>query len=170
MEITNEIRELVNETRENLSGYARRHFMAQTVKTLCEGNKKKAERELGWNRETIRKGMEELEGGFCYVDRTYKRGRKKAEEHLPNLLRDIEEIAEGYSQTDPTFRTTRLYTRLTAAEVRVQLIEQKGYTEEELPCQETIRLKLNQLGYGLKRVKKVNQSKRFQKPMQSLRS
>ncbi len=156
MEMTNEIRELLNETRENLSGYARRHFMAQTVKTMCDGNGRKAARELGWNRETIRKGLEELEGGFCYIDRQFKSGRKKAEEILPNLLKDIEEIASQYSQTDPTFRTTRLYTRLTAAEVRRQLSKEKGYREEELPCEETIRVKLNQLGYGLKRVKKVN--------------
>jgi len=56
------------------------------------------------------------------------RGRKKAEEHLPNLLQDIVAIVDGWSQTDPTFRTTRLYTRITAREVRQQLLAQKGYT------------------------------------------
>jgi hypothetical protein len=35
------------------------------------------------------------------------------------------------------------------------LIEEKGYTDSELPSEETIRVKLNELGYGLKRVKKV---------------
>jgi hypothetical protein len=156
MEITNEVRNLLNETKANLKGYARRQFMAQTVKTMCAGNSRKAERELGWNRESIKKGMEELEGGFCYIDRSFQRGRKKAEHHLPNLLEDITDIASQCSQTDPTFRTTRLYTRLTAAEVREQLIKQKGYSDDELPSEETIRLKLNELGYGLKRVKKVN--------------
>jgi hypothetical protein len=53
-------------------------------------------------------------------------------------------------------RTTRLFTRLTAAQMRTQLIETKGYSEAELPCEETIRTKLNALGYGSKRVKKVN--------------
>ncbi len=42
-----------------------------------------------------------------------------------------------------------LYTRLTSAEVRRQLIELKGYQDEELPTGEVIRQPLNQLGYIL---------------------
>lgn len=38
-----------------------------------------------------------------------------------------------------------LLTRLTAAEVRRQLIAQKGYTDQELPTEETIASKLNDL-------------------------
>jgi hypothetical protein len=44
-------------------------------------------------------------------------------------------------------RTNRLYTRLTATEVRRQLIAQKGYREDELPTAETISTQLNELGY-----------------------
>lgn len=156
MKITEEIRNWINETKASLTGYARRHFMAETVKTICHGSPMVAERELGWNRVTLSKAIEEWEGEFCYIDRSYLRGRKKAEEHLPKLLDDIDEIAEQFSQTDPTFRTTRLFTRITAAEMRTQLMEQKGYTDAELPCAETLREKLNGLGYGSKRVKKVN--------------
>jgi hypothetical protein len=36
------------------------------------------------------------------------------------------------------------------------LIQQKGYSDEQLPGAETIRERLNELGYSLKRVKKVN--------------
>lgn len=156
MIITQEVREWLNETKAALKGYARRHFMADTVQTMCEGSPMKAERELGWNRKTLRKALAEREGGFCYIDQGHQRGRKKAEEHLPTLLDDINAIAEQFSQTDPTFRTTRLYTRITAAEMRRQLIAQKGYHDAELPSEETIREKLNGLGYGSKRVKKVN--------------
>ena len=39
----------------------------------------------------------------------------------PTLLDDIRAIVDSQSQTDPQFRTTRLYTRLSAAEVRRQL-------------------------------------------------
>lgn len=130
--------------------------MAETVKTLCGGSPTKAEQVLGWNRETVNKALEELEGGFCYVDQTHRRGRKPVEAQLPNLLDDLREIAGRFSQTDPTFRTTRLYTRLTAAEVRRELLKQKGYTEEELPSAETIRVKLNALDFRLQRVKKRN--------------
>ena len=156
MEITAEIGSWINETKSSLKGYQCRHFMAETVKTMCEGSPMKAERELGWNRGTIRKALEECEGQFCYIDQVFLRGRKKAEEHLPKLMDDIVEIADQFSQTDPTFRTTRLFTRLTATQMRTQLIETKGYEDEQLPCRETIRAKLNSLGYGSKRVKKVN--------------
>ncbi|MBV7336620.1 ISAzo13 family transposase [Chloroflexi bacterium TSY] len=161
MTISPEMVEVLKETKAMLSGYERRHFMAQTVKTICEGSPTKAERELGWNRVTIAKALEELEGGFCYVDQSHRRGRKKAEDHIPTLLADMVEIADQFSQTDPTFRTPQLYTRLTAAEMRTQLIEQKGYTDEELPGEEAIRLKLNELGYGSNRVKKSQPVKKI---------
>jgi hypothetical protein len=156
MELTAEIRATLNETQASLSGYSRRHFMAQVVKSMFAGKMSQAERELGWNRVTLSKALAELEGGFCYIDRYRERGRKKAEEHLPNLLADLRQIVDGESQTDPTFQTTRLFTRLSAAEVRKQLIEHNGYREDELPCEETIRYKLNDLGYRLRPVKKVN--------------
>ena len=154
MELTAEFRETLKETKASLSGYSRRHFMAQVVKTVFAGKASKAEQELGWNRVTLHKALAELEGGFCYIDRYYARGRKAAEEHLPHLLDDIRELAERYSQTDPTFRTTQSYTRLTTKALRQQLIAEKGYTAEELPTEETIRQKLNALGFGRKRVKK----------------
>jgi hypothetical protein len=117
--------------------------MAQVVKLLGKGGQRRAERELNWNRGTMRKGRHELESGLACLDAFSARGRKRAEEHLPNLLEDIKAIADEQSQTDPTFKTTRLYTRLTAKEVHKQLILQKGYTDEELPTEETIRVKLN---------------------------
>ena len=63
------------------------------------------------------------------------------------------------SQTDPRFRTDRLYTRLSAAEVRRQLIRQKGYTDEEAPAVRTINDKLNQLGYRPTKVAKCRPKK-----------
>ena len=155
MEITPEIREMLNETRDNLSGYKRRHFMAQVVESMLNSSPMRAEKELGWNRKTLSKALDEYRGDFCFIDHYHLRGRKRAEEHLPTLLDDIRELADRYSQTDPTFRTTRQYTRLTTAELRQQLIDEKGYTDAELPTEETIRTKLNAMGYGLKRVKKV---------------
>jgi hypothetical protein len=154
MELTEELKDIFIETAQELKGYARRVFKAKVVKVLGKGGQRQAEAELGWNRGTIRKGMEELEGRFAYLDKFKARGRKPAEYHLPNLLDDITAIAAAVSQTDPTFQTTRLYIRLSAAEVREQLIKQKGYGDQELPCQDTIGVKLNKLGYSLKKVKK----------------
>ena len=102
-----------------------------------------------------------MESGIACEDAFSARGRKRAEEHLLNLLEDIEAIADEQSQTDPTFKTTRLYTRISAAEVRKQLILQKGYTDKELPSEETIRVKLNGLGYWLRSVQKSRPQKKI---------
>lgn len=128
--------------------------MARVVKLLGAGGQSQAKRELGWDRDTIRKGIHELESGLHCIDAYGARGRKRAEDHLPNLLKDIQDIVDGQSQTDPSFESTRLYTRLSAAAVRQALITKKGYTDEELPSQETIRVKLNDLDYILRSVKK----------------
>lgn len=72
MEISNELKNTLNETRVNLSGYDRRHFMAQIVENLCGGNMRLAARELGWDRKTVSKALAELRGGFCYVDQYAK--------------------------------------------------------------------------------------------------
>ena len=55
--------------------------------------------------------------------------------------------------------SNRFYTRLSAAEVRRQLIAQKGYKDAELPTEEVIRQRLNQLGYRLQRVAKTKPQK-----------
>jgi hypothetical protein len=109
-----------------------------------------------------------VERGIVCVDAFALRGRKRSEEHLPHLLNDLTAIVDSQSQTDPQFRTTRLSTRLTAAEVRRQLLAQKGYTDEELPTEETLASKLNELGYYPKKVAKSQPQKKFPKPMPSL--
>ena len=126
MELTEGVKVLLCCTAKELKGSARRMFMARTVHALGQGGQRLAERELGWNRQTIRKGTQEVEHALACIDGFRLRGRKRSEEHLPNLLADITSIVDAQSQADPQFRTTRLYTRLTAAQVRRQLIAQKG--------------------------------------------
>jgi hypothetical protein len=167
MELTEEVKDLLIKTAKQLKGSARRLFMARTVKTLGPGGANRAERDLGWNRKTIRKGMHELESGITCVDAFGSRGRKRSEEHLPNLLRDIRAIVDGQSQTDPQFKTNRLSTRLIATEVRRQLIIQKSYTDEELPTPTTIGTKLNEMGYYPTKVAKSKPKKSLQLPMPS---
>ena len=83
LELTEPIKSWVLSTAKQLKGHALRIFMAQTVQALGEGGQRRAERELGWNRGTIRKGMHELESGMACVDAYAVRGRKRSEEHLP---------------------------------------------------------------------------------------
>jgi len=157
MQVSAAEKEMYIETAKHLKGHAKRVYMARVVKILGRGGQAYANREFGWDRKTIRKGTRELETGLICYDNFAARGRKRVEEHLPNLLDDIKTIADQHSQTDPKFQSTRLYLRLSAASVRQQLIDQELYTDEQLPGEETIRQRLNDLGYSLKRVKKVNQ-------------
>ena len=152
------------DTAKGLKGSQRRLFMAKTVAAMGRGGQIWAEVHLGWNRETIRKGMHELHSGMTCVDAFHCRRRKPAEDHLPRLLDDIRAIADGQSQVDPKFQTKRLFTRISAAEVRRQLIATKGYTDEQLPTQQTINKKLNLLGYCLSKVAKCRPQKKSSRP------
>jgi hypothetical protein len=168
MELTDSLKALFIDTTNTLKGSERRRFMARTVQELGPGGQRRAERELGWNRQTIRKALRELASGLICLDAFTLRRRKRAEEHLPNLLTDIKAIVDSQSQADPQFRTTRLYTRLTAAEVRRQLIAQKGYSDADLPTERTIASKLSALGYYPSKVAKTQPQKRSQQPTRSL--
>ena len=159
MELTKSRKTCLIETAKALRGNERRVFMARTVRELESGGQRMAERELGWNRGTIRKGEHELESGIAYKDNFSARGRRPSEVHMPNLLSDIRDIVDSQSQTDPQFRNKRLYCRLSAGEVRRQLMVQKGYSDDELPSAQTINSKMNKLGYYAKKVAKSQPQK-----------
>lgn len=168
MELTDNLKAIFQDTANTLKGSARRLFMARIVDELGPGGQRLAQRELGWNRDTLRKGAHELHSGVTCVDAFALRGRHRVEVRLPHLLDDIRAVVDGQSQTDPQFRNNRLYTRLTAGEVRRQLIAQRGYADSELPCEESIRRRLTRLGYHPKTVKKSLPKKRLPKPTPSL--
>jgi len=135
--------------------------MASVVDLLGYGGQRFAEQLLGWNRCTIRKGKNELEQGHPIKDRYHDRGRYRAEQHLPELLDDIRAIVEPSSQTDPTFRSVRIYSPLSAGEIRQRLIRQFGYKDSELPCNRTLRNKLNEMGCRLRKVRKCRPLKKI---------
>jgi Rhodopirellula transposase DDE domain len=154
-------RTTLKETAQTLKGHERRRFMAKTVEELGTGGQRLAERELGWHRDLICKGQREVNSGIICVDAFNSRGRKLTESRLPMLLEDIRAIVDRQSQTDPQFRTNRLYTRLSAAQVRVELIAQKGYSSQELPTSETLRKRLNELGFFPSKVGKTKPKKKL---------
>src|SRR4051794_25511032 len=150
-----------------LKASQRRLFMARTVQAMGRGGQRWALEHLGWCRDTIRKGTHELRSGMTCVDAFSARRRKPAEEHLPRLLDDIRDIVDGQSQADPKFQTRRLFIRISAAQVRFRLITRKGYTDAELPSQQTINTKLNMLGYSLSKVAKCRPRKGSRRPTPS---
>lgn len=161
--LTATIRAMFKEVASALAGAPRRRFMARAAEVI--GGQRAAQRELGWDRDTIRKGQQELRTGVEIEDGRAHNGRKTLEEgDFPNLRADLESIVKSHSQTDPTFRTTQMYRRLTVAEVRRCLTE-KGY--ERLPSEESVRTRLNDMGYKPLRVRKTIPQKKFRKPTRS---
>src|SRR3954471_23408776 len=147
-----------------LRGSRKRLFMAKAVQAMGRGGQRWAEEHLGWCRDTVRKGTHELRSDMTCVDAFSCRRRKPAEEHLPRLLDDIRSIVDAHSQADPKFQTNRLFTRISAVEVRRQLIATKGYTDAELPTPQTINTKLNLLGFRLTKVAKCRPQKESPRP------
>jgi hypothetical protein len=68
MALTDDLEALFRDIAKKLKGNERRTFMAQVVKLLGKGGQRRAERELNWNRGTIRKGTHELESGIACED------------------------------------------------------------------------------------------------------
>lgn len=170
MDVAPEVVDLIRRTAETFPwGPARRRYLADTVVSLGLGQRQ-AQLLFGWGRDTLRKALHERRTGLTCQDATACRGRKPLEFHLPQLLDDIKDIVADHVQTDPTFRTTRLFCRLTAPEVRRQLIDRKGYTDAQLPSLQTITTKLNALGFHLGKVRKCLPQKKFLRPTPSSRN
>ena len=136
-----------------LKGADRRQFLAEVCRELCDGSSRKAEERFGWGRETIAKGRREQSGEVAVAEGTERRGRKRSEVQTPQLAFDIRLIVEPHTQADPELKTSRLYTNQSAAEVR-QALAEKGYSEDQLPSERTLRDILNRMNYRLKRIQK----------------
>jgi hypothetical protein len=158
MELGPEMRSWLLETAGSFHGARRRRFMAQAVEALGL-SQRQASRALGWARDTVRKGMHELHSGITRLENFPARGRKPVETRLPSLRAAICDLVQDHLQTDPTFRTMRLYCRVSAAEVRQQLIDRKGYRRSQVPSVQTITTKLNDVGFRLPPVTKSKPQK-----------
>jgi Rhodopirellula transposase DDE domain len=136
-----------------LTGYERRLFVAEVATELCGGSARQAERRFGWGRATVEKGLHESCSGVRCLENFAARGRPRSEEKNPQLAEDIRAIVEPYTQADPELKSSRRYTNLSAGEVREALIA-KGYCQDELPSERTMRDILNRMNYRLKRIQK----------------
>ena len=115
-----------------LTGPKRRAFQAQVALDYLKGSARRAERVFGWGRRTVELGLNELRTGIVCAGDFSARGNKKTEEKYSQLEQDIRDLADAHSQQDPKFQSPFLYTRMTAKAMRKALIEQKGWTDEEL--------------------------------------
>ena len=145
---------LLQQGAHRLKGHERRLFMAEVALKLCAGNTRKAERRFGWGRETVAKGLHELQQGVRCLENFSARGRPRLEDKTPQLAQDIRAIVEPHTQADPELKSQRRYSNLSAAEVLEALQTKKGYAKENLPSERTMRDILNRMNYRLKRIQK----------------
>lgn len=146
MELTDSRTAWLVETATPLQGDERRRLLARTVQERGPGGQRRAERALGWNRQTIRNAIRALTSGRRWLDAVVFRRRKRVEARLPRRLAASKALVDGQRQPAPSVRSPRLDPRLTAAEVRRRLIAQQGYTDAELPTERTSSTKLRDLG------------------------
>jgi transposase len=139
-----------------LTGIKKRAFIAKATQDYFKGSPRQAETYMGWSRKAVSKGLKELETGILCQDNNQAKGRNRSEQKNQQLERDIQTLVDGKSQADPKFQTVFCYARTSARAVRQALIEEKGYTSEELPSRQTIGAMLNRMGYRLKKHKKSN--------------
>jgi hypothetical protein len=145
--------DLIRSGARRLTGFQRRAFLAEVATELCGGNARQAERRFGWGRDTVEKGLHERQTGLRCLEDFVARGRRRVEDKDPRLAADIRAIAEPHTYADPSLKSSRRYTDLSAAEVRQALIA-GGHAEADLPAERTMRDILNRMNYRLKRIQK----------------
>jgi len=135
--------------------------MASVVQLLGRGGQRFAEKTLKWNRGTTRKGQQEIDSGIDQIDRFHDRGRHHTTLQFPDILADFHEIVRPKSQTDPTFQSTRIYTRMSAREILRRVTKMPKYVGAKLPCERTVRNLLGMAKIYQKRIAKTKPKKKI---------
>src|SRR3954471_5582074 len=143
---------LIRSAARHLKGHARRLFQAEVADATCNGSPRTAERRFGFDRNAVATGQHEARTGIRCVEDFAARARPRAEAKDPQLAADVRAIVEPHTQADPELKSSRRYTNLSAREVLAALKQHKGYTDDRLPSERTMRDILNRLGYRLKRI------------------
>jgi hypothetical protein len=151
---------LIRSAAQRLKGYQRRLFQAEVSQQLCEGSPRLAERRFGWGRNTVAKGLQEAQQGIRCQEDFAARGRQRSEDKNPQLAQDIRSLLEPHTQADPQLKSSRCYSNLSAAEVLEALKTRKGYADQDLPKERTMRDILNRMNYRLKRIQKAKPLKK----------
>ena len=154
-------KELIKDACSRLTGFKRREYQASIALKYFGGRARKTEREMGWGRKGVETGLGEARTGIRCIDNFKGRGRKRTEDELPGLKEDVSSVAELHTQADPAVKSSLTYTRLTGKSLKKALVEEKGYPEDRIPSENTLRKILNRLGYNRKRVQKSKPVKKI---------
>jgi hypothetical protein len=146
-ELSQSVKETIQSAARKLTGFRRREFQAEMAVKYCQGNPRRAERTFGWWRDAVNTGLHERRTGIRCLDNFSARGRRKTEEHNPELVKQIHAITAPETQADPKFQTPLAFTRVTAKAVRSQLAAMAGGENgRPVPAERTVHDILNRLG------------------------
>src|SRR3954467_15812779 len=151
---------LIRSAAQRLRGHQRRLFQAEVANALCGGSPRAAERRFGWGRDSVETGLHEARSGLRCVEDFAAKGAVPREVKDPQLAADIRAVVEPHTHADPELKSSRRYTNLSAKEVLDALKAQKGYTDDRLPKERTMRDILNRMGYRIKRIQKAKPLKK----------
>lgn len=157
---TEQYEDLIRKAARRLKGHQRRLFQAEVTDALCQGSARAAEARFGWGRDGVRTGQHEARTGIRCVENFPAKGALPREEKDPQLAQDVRAIVEPCTQADPELKSPRRYTNLSAREVLDALKKHKGYADESLPSERSMRDILNRLGYRIKRIQKARPLKK----------
>ena len=144
-----------------LTGPPRRAFEAEMALKYCGGNPLLTETIFGWGRQTVSLGLSERRTGIiCLGAQSAFSGRKRWEEQHPQAARALRQLADAQGQQDPTFRTSLIYTRLTA-QAALEALREQGYSADQLPSPSTMAEVLNRMGFPLRKVVKAKPQKKI---------
>ena len=164
--ISTETVDLIGRLVELIPWPARRRAMGDVAVALLDGKQRVAEDVFGWNRRAVELGIHEHQSGIACVNDITARCKPRTEGKHPKLLAEIQAIMEPHSESEPSLRTTLLYTNMTAKAVHEALV-QKGWPKATLPSVRTISNLLNRQDYRLRAVAKSKVQKKQTKPISS---
>ena len=156
---SDKIKRTIQSAAKALTGYQYRLFIGEVAIEYFDSSARKTERSMGWGRNAIETGINEIRTGLRCIDNYSGRGNKRTEDKLVGLVEAISSIVEPHTQVDPDFKNPYSYLKITAKSVRTELLN-NGYTESQLPTENTIGNILNRMNYSLKRVQKKSLLKR----------
>ena len=116
---------------------------------------------LECSRKYVKKCYNFVKNGCMEQIKLEFRGRKRLTEIYPYLEDDIIKIMQNSLSTDPKFKTEKQYVNMTVKEIKKQLIETGRYQENSF-SNSSLNNIINEMGYGLKKVKKTKPLKKIE--------
>lgn len=130
----------------DIIGNLKQNGMKILIKTLAKI--------LNVSKHLIRKALKLLDEKSLQV-RIETRGRKKVEIKNPKLVSQIKEICESYEIQDKSIKDRIIYVNLTLRNIKAVLKEKYNYSDNDCPCENTIRrIMMKVLNYKITKVKK----------------